>query len=274
MNWETNASSEEHDISQYKKADRGERLQRVLAKGGIGSRRTCEQLIEDGKVRVNGKKIDFLPAWVNPKFDRITVEDKKLNLHAEPIYLMYYKPRGVVSTMSDPENRPCVGNIVKHHSGNRIFPIGRLDLESQGLLLFTNDNILANKLMHPSSHIPKTYEVTVRGNVSDETIDQLKKGVYISDAHTKHDKRIGGKRASVDQIEITKHDRDRTLLSIELSQGRNRQIRRMLALVGHPVKRLRRTCVGPVKLKGLRPNQWRDLLPKEIIALKKAASLL
>ena len=274
MSWNTNASPEEHDTSQYKNAERGERLQRVLAKGGIGSRRACEQLIEDGKVRVNGKKVDFLPAWVNPEIDRITVEDHKLNLHAEPIYLMYYKPRGVVSTMSDPEKRPCVGDIVKHHTGNRIFPIGRLDLESQGLLLFTNDNTLANKLMHPSSHVAKKYEVTVRGKVSDETIEQLKKGVYISDVHTKHDKRVAGKRANVDDIEITKHDRDRTLLSIQLSEGRNRQIRRMLALVGHPVKRLRRTHIGPVQLKGLRPNQWRDLLPQEITALKKATALL
>ena len=274
MSWDTNASSEQHDTSQYKSAERGERLQRVLAKGGIGSRRACEQLIQDGKVRVNGVKIDFLPAWVNPEIDRITVVDQKLNLHAEPIYLMYYKPRGVVSTMSDPENRPCVGDIVKHHSGNRIFPIGRLDLESQGLLLFTNDNTLANKLMHPSSHVSKKYEVTVRGKVTEETIERLKKGVYISDAHTKHDKRVGGKRANVDDIEVTKHDRDRTLLSIELSEGRNRQIRRMLALVGHPVKRLRRTHIGPVQLKGLRPNQWRDLLPQEITALKKATALL
>ena len=274
MSWDTDTSPDEHDTSIYKDATRGERLQRVLAKGGIGSRRACEQLIQDGKVRVNGKKISFLPAWVNPEFDRITVEDQKLNLHADPIYLMYYKPRGVVSTMSDPENRPCVGEIVKHYSGNRIFPIGRLDLESQGLLLFTNDNNLANKLMHPSSHVTKRYEVTVRGNVSDETIDRLRKGLYISDAHTKHDKRVGGKRANVDEIEIKKHDRDRTLLSIELSEGRNRQIRRMLALVGHPVKRLRRTHIGPVQLKGLRPNQWRDLLPQEITALKKATALL
>tara|TARA_B100001750_G_C15085785_1_gene388198 strand:- start:43 stop:573 length:531 start_codon:yes stop_codon:yes gene_type:complete len=172
--------------------------------------------------------------------------------------------------MNDPEGRPCVGEIVTHHTGNRIFPVGRLDLESQGLLILTNDNFLANQLTHPSHKISKIYEVTVRGTLAEETILKLKKGIYISDAHTRHDAKRTGKRAKLDSIKIKKQARDRTLLQIELSEGRNRQIRRMLEKVGHPVKRLRRTQIGPIKLSGLRVGYWRDLMPQEIANLQKA----
>lgn len=269
MGWNTNANSSKDDkTAPFREASRGERLQRVLAKGGIASRRKCEELIIEGKVKVNGIRIDFLPAWVDPSIDRITVEDRKIRFHSDSIYLMYYKPRGIISTMSDPQGRPCIGDLVEHESGNRIFPIGRLDMESQGLLLLTNDNVLANELTHPKHGIAKTYEVTVRGHVAEETISTLKKGVYLADAHTKHDSHRSGKRANVDSIHIVRHDRDRTLLSITLKEGRNRQIRRMLAYVGHPVKRLRRTKIGDVALKGLRPGQWRALTPQEVNALQ------
>jgi pseudouridine synthase len=143
-------------------------------------------------------------------------------------------------------------------------------MESQGLLLLTNDNIMANELTHPKHGMSKTYEVTVRGKVTEETITTLKKGIYLADAHTKHDSNRGGKRAHVDSIEIVRHDRDRTLLTILLKEGRNRQIRRMLAVVGHPVKRLRRTQIGEVSLKGLRPGQWRDLSQQEINVLQNS----
>ncbi len=274
MSWNTNDNPSEHDaLEKYRDASRGERLQRVMSKGGVASRRKCEEMIENGDVKVNGEVINFLPAWVNPMKDRITIANKKLNLHADDIYVMYYKPRGIVCTMSDPEGRPCVGEIVSHHTGHRIFPIGRLDMESQGLLLLTNDQQLTHALTHPSHQIGKTYEVTVRGNISESTIAKLQKGVYISDTHTRHDGRKGGKRANIESIELVKHDRDRSVLKIVLTEGRNRQIRRMLALVGHPVKRLRRTHIGNVQLKGLRPGQWRDLIPTEITELKKSLRL-
>ena len=271
MGWNTNdKTTNTESTAPFKDADRGERLQRVMANGGIASRRKCEEMIEEGKVKVNGVVVDFLPAWVNPKIDKITIADHKLNLHADQIYVMYYKPRGIICTMSDPEGRPCIGDIVTHPSGSRIFPIGRLDMESQGLLLLTNDNIMANELTHPKHGMSKTYEVTVRGKVTEETITTLKKGIYLADAHTKHDSNRGGKRAHVDSIEIVRHDRDRTLLTILLKEGRNRQIRRMLAVVGHPVKRLRRTQIGEVSLKGLRPGQWRDLSQQEINVLQNS----
>ena len=225
-------------------------------------------MIESGEVKVNGICIDFLPAWIDPTTDRITIADRKLNLHADNVYLMYYKPRGVVCTMADPEGRPCIGDIVVHPSGTRIFPIGRLDMESQGLLLLTNDNMLANELTHPKHKVSKTYEVTVRGKVNEETLAKLQKGIFLADAYTKHDDKKKGQRATIKDIELVRHDRDRTLLKITLTEGRNRQIRRMLAIVGHPVKRLRRTHIGPVALKGLRPGQWRDLTIQEFNALE------
>lgn len=227
-------------------------------------------MIKAGEVKVNGILIDFLPAWINPKTDRITISDRKLNLYAENVYVMYYKPRGIVCTMSDPQGRPCIGEIVEHASGTRIFPIGRLDMDSQGLLLLTNDNALANELTHPKHNVSKTYEVSVRGKVEDETVAKLQKGIYLADAHTKHDSRKKGHRATIKDLEIVRHDRNRTLLRITLCEGRNRQIRRMLAIVGHPVKRLRRTHIGPIALKGLRPGQWRDLTAQEFNALEQS----
>jgi 23S rRNA pseudouridine2605 synthase len=269
MGWNTNQEPSNHDPTlPFKDASRGQRLQRVMASGGIASRRKCEEMIEAGEVKVNGICIDFLPAWIDPKTDRITISDRKLNLHAENVYVMYYKPRGIVCTMSDPEGRPCIGDIVRHASGTRIFPIGRLDMDSQGLLLLTNDNILANELTHPKHKVSKTYEVSVRGKINEETLAKLQKGIYLADAHTKHDAQKRGQRATIKEIEVVRHDRDRTLLKITLTEGRNRQIRRMLAIVGHPVKRLRRTHIGPLALKGLRPGQWRDLTLKEFNALQ------
>ena len=271
MGWNTNDEHAKHDPTlPFKDSSRGERLQRVMAAGGIASRRKCEAMIEAGEVKVNGICIDFLPAWVDATKDRITIADRRLNLHALNVYVMYYKPRGIVCTMSDPEGRQCIGDIVTHHSGTRIFPVGRLDMESQGFLILTNDNALSNELTHPRHGISKTYEVTVRGKLDEATIGKLQKGIYLVDAHTRHDSSRKGTRAKIENIEIVRHDRDRTLIKITLAEGRNRQIRRMLALVGHPVKRLRRTHIGPVALKGLRPGQWRDLTQKEINALQNS----
>ena len=271
MGWNVSTTHDEHDpLAIYRDATRGERLQRVMVDGGIASRRKCEELIKAGEVRVNGSVVNFLPAWGNPTTDRISVQDRKLKFNTSPVYIMYYKPRGIVCTASDPEGRRCVGDIVHHHSGARIFPIGRLDMESQGLLLLTNDRVLTNELTHPKYQVTKVYEVTVKGSVEQVTLEKLRKGVFISDVHTRHDEKHHAKRARVESIELIKFDRGRSQLRIELSEGRNRQVRRMLAYVGHPVKRLRRIEIGPLALKGLRPGQWRDLLPHEVVAIKKA----
>ena len=271
MGWNnTETNTEDDPTAPYRESSRGERLQRVLAAGGIASRRKCEEMIQSGVVRVNGVCINFLPAWVDSKLDYITIEDQRLNPHADDIYVMYYKPRGIVCTMQDPQKRPCVGSIVQHHSGIRIFPIGRLDMDSQGLLLLTNDNVLANELMHPRHGIPKTYEVSVRGKLNEETLAKLKKGIYLADEHTRHERGKRGQRAKIETISIERHDRDRTLLKLTLTEGRNRQVRRMLAIVGHPVKRLRRTHIGALALRGLKPGQWRDLTPKEITSIRRS----
>jgi len=272
MAWNVDKKGDKHDPrAVYREPSRGVRLQRVMVDGGIASRRKCEALIEEGEVRVNGVVVDFLPAWVDVAQDRITVKDRKLTFSAETVYIMYYKPRGIVCTASDPEGRRCVGDIVQHHSGTRIFPIGRLDMESQGLLLLTNDRQLTNQLTHPKHEVSKVYEVSVKGTVEQETLEKLRKGIYISDVHTRHDEQQRARRAKVELIELIRTDRGKSLLKIELSEGRNRQIRRMLAIVGHPVKRLRRIQIGPLELKGLRTGQWRDLLPQEITAIKSAA---
>jgi 23S rRNA pseudouridine2605 synthase len=272
MAWNVDKKSGDHDSRAiYRDASRGVRLQRVMVDGGIASRRKCEELIAEGEVRVNGTVVDFLPAWVDISQDKITVKDRKLKFNAEPVYIMYYKPRGIVCTASDPEGRRCVGDIVQHHSGNRIFPIGRLDMESQGLLLLTNDRQLTNQLTHPKHEVSKVYEVSVKGTVEQETLEKLRKGIFISDVHTRHDEQQKARRAKVESIELIRTDRGKSLLKIELSEGRNRQIRRILAIVGHPVKRLRRIQIGPLELKGLRTGQWRDLLPQEIAAIKRAA---
>ncbi|HJN71386.1 MAG: rRNA pseudouridine synthase [Phycisphaerae bacterium] len=272
MAWNADKKKGSHDPRAiYRDAARGVRLQRVMVDGGIASRRKCEELITEGDVRVNGIVVDFLPAWVDIAQDKITVKDRKLKFNAESVYIMYYKPRGIVCTASDPEGRRCVGDIVHHHSGTRIFPIGRLDMESQGLLLLTNDRQLTNQLTHPKHEVPKVYEVTVKGTVEQETLEKLRKGIFISDVHTRHDEQQKARRAKVESVELVRTDRGKSQLKIELSEGRNRQIRRILAIVGHPVKRLRRVQIGPLELKGLRTGQWRDLLPQEITAIKKAA---
>jgi len=271
MAWNVDKKNSDHDPRAiYREASRGVRLQRVMVDGGIASRRKCEALIAEGEVRVNGTVVDFLPAWVDVSQDRITVKDRKLKFSAESVYIMYYKPRGIVCTASDPEGRRCVGDIVQHHSGTRIFPIGRLDMESQGLLLLTNDRQLTNQLTHPKHEVSKVYEVSVKGTVEKETLEKLRKGIFISDVHTRHDEKQTARRAKVELVELIRTDRGKSLLRIELSEGRNRQIRRILAIVGHPVKRLRRTQSGPLELKGLRTGQWRDLLPQEIAAIKQA----
>ena len=273
MGWSTQQSKNpagDDATSPYRDAARGRRLQRVLAEGGVASRRKCEALIEGGKVKVNGTVVDFLPAWVDPIQDRIAVEGHRLNLHEPTVVVMYYKPRDVVCTTADPEGRRCVTDIVEHPSGVHILPVGRLDMESQGLLLLTNDRKLLQQLTHPSHGVPKVYEVTVRGQMEPETLAKLRKGVYLSDVHSRHDTRKRAKRAQMKSVEIIHASRDRTRLRLVLDEGRNRQVRRMFSHVGHPVKRLLRVEVGPLRLKGLRPGQWRDLLPTEITALRRA----
>jgi 23S rRNA pseudouridine2605 synthase len=244
---------------------RGPRLQRVLADAGYGSRRACEELIESGAVRVNNEVVDSLPAWVHPGEDRIVVNGKPLKQPERHLYIMLFKPRGVVSTNSDPEGRVRAIDLVKHPARPRLYPVGRLDLDSSGLLLLTNDGELANRLTHPRYEVHKGYEVTVGGSLTDDEVKKLEAGIFL------HDREGEGKRTSETHLRIVKRDRTRTKLYMELREGRNRQVRRMLLKVGHPVKKLRRVRMGPLELKGLAVGEWRELTAKELGMLRRAA---
>lgn len=250
---------------EFNDASRGPRLQKVLAEAGIGSRRACEELIEAGEVAINGTIVDSLPAWVDPAQDHIRVHGRRLKFPRTPVYVMLFKPKGTVSTNAEDEERRRVIDLVRHPSGVRLYPVGRLDLDSSGLILLTNDGELANKLTHPRHGVPKVYEVTVAGKLTDVEVKRLERGIFLYDRDKGR-----GTRSKRSKLSISKRDRDRTLLRMELHEGRNRQIRRMMLAVGHPVKKLRRVQLGPLKLSGLRPGQWRDLTPKELVSLKRA----
>ncbi|MHC5001952.1 MAG: pseudouridine synthase [Planctomycetota bacterium] len=247
-------------------ASRGPRLQKVLAEAGVASRRACEELVEAGVVSVNGHVVRTLPAWVDPIRDHVKVNGRSIRRVQAPVYVMLFKPRGVVCTNDDPEGRPRAIDLVRHPSRARLYPVGRLDLDSSGLVLLTNDGALAHRLTHPKHGVAKVYEVTVAGSLDEAAVAALEQGLYLADRRSGR-----ASRTMACRLKLLKRARDRTRLRMELREGRNRQIRRMLVRVGHRVKKLRRVQMGPLKLKGLRPGQWRDLLPKEIEALRRAA---
>jgi pseudouridine synthase len=240
----------------------------VLSAAGIGSRRACEAIIQEGKVMVNDITIRSLPAWVHPTRDRIEVDGRRIQGAVESVNVMLYKPRGVVCTNDDPDGRRRAIDLVQHPSRARLFTVGRLDIDSSGLLLMTNDGMLSQRIVHPSHNIEKVYEVLVRGSLSDESIRILLSGVFLVD-------REGDKprRSRVKHIEIKMRDKHRTRFQVVLGEGRNRQIRRMTAALGHPVKRLKRLSIGPLKLRGLQPGQWRNLDRAELRQLRRAAHL-
>lgn len=250
----------------YNDDARGPRLQRVMADAGVGSRRRCEELIAQGMVSINGAIVDTLPVWVDPSRDRIEVEGRVLPRPERHVYVMLYKPKGFVSTNADPEGRPRAIDIVQHPSGARLYPVGRLDIDSSGLLLLTNDGELANRLTHPRYEIHKIYEVTVAGFVPDGDLAHLEEGIYLPTPRG-----APGAKTERSSLTIVKRDRERTHLLMELTEGRNRQIRRMLQRLGHPVKKLRRTQMGPLRLKGLAIGEWRDLTAVELSRLRADA---
>jgi len=250
-------------------ASRGVRLQKVLADAGIAARRACEELIESGAVSVNGTVVNSLPAWVDPAKDRISVGGKAVRTRAETrrrhVYVLLHKPRGYVCTSSDPEGRPRAADLIEHPTGERLYPVGRLDMDSSGLLLLTNDGELANRLTHPRYEVHKGYEVTVRGEVGPEEVRRLEQGIFLPDRDEP------GQQASASSLRIIKRDRERTLLLMELREGRNRQIRRMMLRLGHPVRKLKRVRMGPLQLRKLAVGAWRDLTSDELAALRAAA---
>ncbi|MBR1812005.1 MAG: rRNA pseudouridine synthase [Clostridia bacterium] len=232
------------------------RLQKYLSACGIASRRKAEALIAAGLVKVNGNTA-AVGDKIDPARDVVTVRGRKVALKKQHTYVALYKPRGFVSTMRDEHGRKCVSQLVEG-VGTRVFPVGRLDKDSEGLLLMTDDGALTNRLTHPSGHVPKIYRVTVRPDVSDAQADELATGVLLD-----------GRMTNPAEVKVLLREENRTVLEIVLTEGRNRQIRRMLESIDVQTVRLKRIAVGPVRIGMLKPGEWRRLTEQEVAQLKK-----
>jgi 23S rRNA pseudouridine2605 synthase len=237
------------------------RLQRLLAQSGVASRRRCEELMLAGRVEVDGEVVTRLGTKVDPRTAVIRVDGRRLPPVSAHVYLALNKPRGVVSTMADPQGRRTLADFVAGRP-ERLFHVGRLDTDTEGLLLLTNDGDLAHRLAHPSFEISKTYVAEVSGRVTRTTARAVLAGVTLED---------GPVRPEAFRL-VTAHG-DRTIVELALHEGRNRIVRRLLESVGHPVLRLTRTAIGPVRLGGLRSGELRELAREELGGLLDAAGL-
>lgn len=239
----------------------GIRLQKLLAAAGIGSRRVCEQLIAEGRVEVDGQIVTELGVRVDASRQIIHVDGVRVQTDPEKVYLAFNKPLGVVSTMSDDLGRPCLGDYVKGRR-ERLFHVGRLDADTEGLLLLTNDGELANRLQHPSYGVPKTYVAQVPGPIPRDLGKRLREGVELEDG-----------MVVVDSFRLVDSAPGKAVVEVVLHEGRNHIVRRLLAEVGHPVLALARTQVGPVSMGQTKPGKFRVLSPREISGLYDAAQL-
>lgn len=237
--------------------DGPERLQKVLARAGFGSRRSCEELISSGRVKVNGE-VASLGRRIEVARDAIEVDGARLSVLPGLVHYMLNKPRGVVTTADDPQGRRTVTELVP--GDPRVFPVGRLDVDTEGLLLLTNDGELAQRLTHPSFGVEKEYLAKVEGVPDRGALRRLREGVELEDGLT-----------APARVGVVGNPRD-GLLRIVVHEGRNRQVRRMCEAVGHPVRRLVRVRVGPLTLRGLDPGDWRPLSQAEVLALGEHAS--
>ncbi|HYN76035.1 MAG TPA: pseudouridine synthase, partial [Candidatus Limnocylindria bacterium] len=224
----------------------------MLARAGIGSRRACEQLIEEGRIEVDGRTVREQGMRVDPSSVVIRVDGVRLAAAPDLVHLAINKPQGVVSTMHDPEGRPCLGDYVEGRK-QRLFHVGRLDADTEGLILLTNDGELGHRLMHPSHEVPKTYLADIPAPVPRDLGRRLREGIELEDGP-----------ASVDSFRVVSSAAGRALVEVVLHEGRNHIVRRMLAAVDHPVDRLVRTKIGPVFLGDLRPGRVRPLNRAEV----------
>jgi pseudouridine synthase len=247
-----------------------ERLQKILSQAGIASRRASEQLMLEGRVTVNGMAVRELGTKADPAHDDIRVDGRRVRLPERHRYLLLNKPRGYVTTRSDPQRRPTVIDLL---TGVReyVFPVGRLDYDSEGLLILTNDGALAAQLTHPRYHVARVYEVRVLGVPDAHDLNRLATGVIVDDRKTGpsdvrllNDVRLGGERRNAAHA---------TLL-ITVREGRNRQVRKMCEAIGHPVTHLKRVAIGPIRDARLKPGRWRELRAHEIESLRNAAKQL
>jgi 23S rRNA pseudouridine2605 synthase len=242
-----------------------QRLQKILSAAGIASRRAAETYITDGRVSVNGQTITELGTKADPDADDIRVDGRRIKTAARRLYILMYKPRGYITSRSDPQRRPTVIDLLaKGGVRDYVYPVGRLDYESEGLLLLTSDGDLAARLTHPSHEVEREYQVKVLGVPDDHDLQRLSKGILID-----------GRRTLPAEVRVLKviegTDAQHALLSIVVKEGRNRQVRNMFDAVGHPVDRLRRMRIGSITDEHIRPGEFRELDAKEIAALKRAA---
>lgn len=235
------------------------RIQKILASFGVASRRKAEELILAGRVAVNGKKA-CLGESADPMRDVLALDGKPIAPSEKWWYLALYKPRGVVTTMQDERGRKCVAQLVGD-LGSRIYPVGRLDKDSEGLLLMTNDGEFANKITHPRHHVPKTYRVTVRPGITEHQLNSLSTGIVID-----------GKLTAPAKVRLLEQQGERVVLEIVLFEGRNREIRKMCEALGLEVARLKRTAIGPVRLGMLRQGTYRELTKEEVLGLLAEAN--
>lgn len=236
------------------------RLQKILSQSGIASRRAAEKLIADGRVTVNGKTVVTMGVKADPDRDDIRVDGRPVKAEARRRYILLYKPTGYVTTRSDPQRRRTVMDLL---SGVReyVYPVGRLDYDTEGLLLLTNDGELAARLTHPRHGVERSYDARVAGMPGKEALDRLRTGIPLD----------GRRTLPAEATLLNKSNRDRDgLLRLTIREGRTRQVRRMCEAVGHPVQALKRIRFGPIRDKMLRPGAWRDLTGDEVSALRRA----
>lgn len=236
--------------------ERGVRLQKVLAAAGVASRRAAELLIQAGRVVVNGRVITELGTRIDPARDTVKVDGDVVGRAERPVYYLLHKPKGVLSTVSDPGGRPTVISLLRGVR-ERVFPVGRLDWNSEGLIILTNDGDLANHLTHPSNHVPKVYRVKIKGVVEPSALEQVRHGLYLDGRRTLP--------APVTRISSQQN----TWLEVVLFEGRRNQIRRVFERLGHPVLKLKRTAIGSIADRALKPGEFRALLPSEVARLKE-----
>lgn len=241
-------------------ADNKVRLQKYLSECGVASRRKAEDLIMAGRVKVNGKPAS-IGDKIDPNRDTVVVAGKKIKKTKKNTYIMLHKPRGFITTLCDEMGRKCVAQLVED-VGTRVYPVGRLDRDSEGLLLLTDDGEFANALTHPTHHVPKTYRVTVRPTITEEQITALTTGIEID-----------GRMTMPSEVRVIEKKEGRVVLEIIIYEGRNRQIRKMCDSLGLEVARLKRTQIGSVKLGMLKQGDWRNLTEEEVHKLVVASSL-
>ena len=241
-------------------ATRRERLQKVLAAAGLGSRRSCEVMIGDGRVAVNGETVTAMGTRVDPEADRVEVDGVPLEPVSGPRYFLLNKPPGYLTTMDDPQGRPTILDLFDVEG--RYFPVGRLDLDSRGLLLLTNNGFITHRLLHPSFGVDKTYVVRVADRVGPGALKRLREGVELEEGRT-----------SPARVKVIGTEADTTVLEFVIHQGWKRQVRRMCGAAGLRVVDLVRTRMGPLSIEGLPEGEWRELGPGEVGSLFKAVGL-